>query len=227
MMHKARLTLAAAALIAALPAMQGCVPAVVTGATVGVMSAYDRRSTGIQADDESTEWKAGAAIPEKYREASHVNFTAFNRRVLVTGEVPSEEAKRAIGAEVARLSGVREVINDLTIGPASSLSVRSNDSYITSKVKARLVDAKEVSAINIKVLTEQGTTYLMGIVSDREARVATSVASRTDGVRKVVNVMEIVSDADIKRLDVVPNPARSDAPPPPKPAPQPAPVENR
>jgi BON domain len=108
------------------------------------------------------------------------------------------------------------------------MSVRSNDSYLTSKVKARLVDAKEVSAFNIKVVTENGTTYLLGIVTEREAAVAATVASRTEGVRKVVKVFEVVSDAEAKRLDTLPNPARSDAPPPPpKPPAQPAPVENR
>lgn len=226
-MKKTGPILAVAALITALPVLQGCVPAVVTGATVATMSAYDRRSTGIQTDDESSEWKAAASVPEQYKEVAHVNFTAFNRRILITGEVPSEEARNIIGEQAARVAGVREVINEVVVGPVTSMSVRSNDSYITSKVKARLVDAKEVSAFNIKVVTENGTTYLMGIVTEREAAVAATVASRTEGVRKVVKVFELVSDAEAKRLDVLPNPARSDAPPPPKPPAQPAPVENR
>jgi osmotically-inducible protein OsmY len=228
MMQKAKLALAVAALITALPLLQGCVPAVVTGATVATMSAYDRRSTGIQTDDESAEWKAGASVPEQYKETAHVNFTAYNRRLLITGEVPTDDAKRIIGDQAARVAGIREVINETVVGPATSMSVRSNDSYLTSKVKARLVDAKEVSAFNIKVVTENGTTYLLGIVTEREAAVAATVASRTEGVRKVVKVFEVVSDTEAKRLDTLPNPARSDAPPPPpKPPAQPAPVENR
>ena len=126
--------------------LAGCVPAVIaTGATVGLMSAQDRRSTGVQADDEGFEWKAAQSVPESYAAASHLNFTAFNQRLLITGEVPSEEAKAAIGEQAAKIIGVKEVINETTVGPASSLSVRSNDSYITSKVKARLVDEKNLS----------------------------------------------------------------------------------
>ena len=106
------------------------------------------------------------------------------------------------------------------VGPASSLTARSNDSYITSKVKARLVDEKYLSANHIKVVTEAGTTFLMGIVSERESKLATIIASRTDGVRKVVNLMEVVSDAEIKRLDTPPGAAKQAGS-------QPAPVENR
>lgn len=201
-MNKFRLTLAILALGTALPALQGCVPAVIaTGAAVGVLSAHDRRTTGTQTDDETTEWKVGARIPEQYKKPSHVNVTAYNRRVLLTGEVPNEEAKVAIAAEAGRIEGVREVINELGIGPATPLTSRSNDSFIDSKVKARLVDSKQISANHIKVVTERGITHLMGIVSDREAKVAIAVARTTAGVLKVVNVMEVLSDDEIRRLD--------------------------
>ena len=223
-MRNPRLAFAAAALIAALPFLAGCVPAVIaTGATVGVMSAQDRRSTGVQADDEGIEWKAAQSVPERYSQASHLNFTSFNQRLLITGEVPSEEAKAAIGEQAARIVGVKEVINETTVGPASSLSVRSNDSYITSKVKARLVDEKNLSATHVKVVTESGVTYLMGIVNDREAKVAVTIARTTEGVRKVVNVMEVRSDAEISRLTTMPTMGTSA---PAQPA-QPAPVESR
>jgi osmotically-inducible protein OsmY len=223
-MRNPRLAFAAAALIAALPFLAGCVPAVIaTGATVGVMSAQDRRSTGVQADDEGIEWKAAQSVPERYSQASHLNFTSFNQRLLITGEVPSEEAKAAIGEQAARIVGVKEVINETTVGPASSLSVRSNDSYITSKVKARLVDEKNLSATHVKVVTESGVTYLMGIVNDREAKVAVTIARTTEGVRKVVNVMEVRSDAEISRLSTMPTMGTSA---PAQPA-QPAPVESR
>ncbi|HEX5675926.1 MAG TPA: BON domain-containing protein, partial [Azonexus sp.] len=149
-----------------------------------------------------------------------LNFTSFNRRLMITGEVPSEEAKAAIGEQAAKVAGVREVFNEVTIGPASSLSVRSNDSYITSKVKGRLVDEKHLSATHIKVVTEAGITYLMGIVSERESKLAVTIASRTDGVRKVVNLFEVFGDAEIKRLDTPPGGARQAGE-------QPAPVESR
>jgi osmotically-inducible protein OsmY len=221
MMQKAKLTLAATLLVSALPLLHGCVPAVIaTGATVGVMSYQDRRQTSIQTEDESIEWKASRSVPERFATSSHLNFTSFNRRLLITGEVPSDEAKHAIGEQAAKVAGVREVFNEVTIGPVSSLSTRSNDSYITSKVKGRLVDEKYLSANHVKVVTEGGVAYLMGIVSEREAKLAVTIASRTDGVRKVVNLFEVLGDAEIKRLDTPPGAA--------KPAgEQPAPVESR
>ncbi len=226
-MKNSRLALAVTALIAVLPFVTGCVPAVIaTGATVGVMSAQDRRSTGVQTDDEGIEWKAAQSVPERYAAASHLNFTSFNQRLLITGEVPSEEARAAIGEQAAKVLGVKDVINETAVAPASSLSARSNDSYITSKVKARLVDEKNISANHIKVVTENGIVYLMGIVTEREAKVAVAVARTTEGVRKVVNVMQVMSDAEIQRLTTFPSAGSSPAAAPP-PAPQPAPVENR
>lgn len=219
-MQKSRLTLAAA-LVATLPFLQGCVPAVIVGgAAAGVMTAHDRRSTGTQTDDETAEWKAMQSIPAQYKELTHANFTAYNRRLLITGEAPSEEAKSGIEAKVRMIDGLREVYNELGIGPASSLGSRSTDSFITSKVKARLVDTNQVSANHIKVVTERGIVYLMGIVSEREAKVAVAVARTTDGVRKVVNVMEVVSEDETRRIDNQTLGARN-------PPPQSAPVEKR
>jgi len=219
-MQKAKLTLATAALIVALPMLQGCVPAIIGGAAVGVMSAHDRRSTGTQADDETTEWKASNHVPDQYKTFSHINFTSYNHRVLITGEVPSEEAKSAIEAETRKLDGVREVYNELGIGPASTLGSRSTDSFIDSKVKARLVDSNQVSANHIKVVTERAVVHLMGIVNAREAKVAVDVARTTAGVRKVVNVLEVIGDDDTRRLDNQVIGARN-------PPPASAPVETR
>jgi len=219
-MQKAKLTLAAAALILALPMLQGCVPVIIGGAAAGVMSAHDRRTTGTQTDDETTEWKASNHVPDQYKTFSHLNFTSYNRRVLITGEVPNEEAKAAIEAETRKLDGVREVYNELGIGPASSLGSRSTDSYIDSKVKARLVDSNQISANHIKVVTERAIVHLMGIVNAREAKVAVDVARTTSGVKKVVNVLEIVGDDDTRRLDDQTLGART-------PPPASAPVESR
>ena len=219
-MQKFKLALAAA-LISALPLLQGCVPAVVgAGAAAGVMTAHDRRTTGTQADDEGLEWKAAQQIPENYKNDAHVNITAFNRRLLITGEVPSEEARNVIGERVGKLEGVKEVFNETVVGAASSLSSRTNDSYVTSKVKARLVDEKTISANHVKVVTEAGVVYLMGIVTEREGKVAVAVTRTTAGVRKVVNLTEVISDAEAKRLQTLPS--AGTAPPS-----QPAPVENR
>jgi osmotically-inducible protein OsmY len=201
MMQKAKLTLAALTLATALPMLQGCFPAVVGGAAVGVMSAHDRRSTGTQTDDEATEWKAKLHVPDQYKETAHVNFTSYNRRVLITGEVPNDEAKAAIENQVRMIDGVREIYNELGIGPASSLGSRSTDSFIDSKVKARLVDSNQISANHVKVVTERAIVHLMGIVNDREAKVAVGVARTTSGVKKVVNLMEIVGEDDTRRID--------------------------
>jgi len=218
---KTRLSISLIALALSLPALQGCVPAVIaTGAAVGVMSIHDRRSTGTQTDDETTEWRARSTIPEQYKAQSRVNFTSYNRRLLLTGEVPNEDAKASIEAGVRKIEGVREVYNELGIGPVSPLSSRSNDSFIDSKVKGRLVDSNQVSANHIKVVTERGITHLMGIVNEREAKVAISVARTTAGVRKVVNIMEVLSEEDTRRLDAQALGAR-------KVAPQTAPVETR
>lgn len=219
---KKTLPLSILALALALPALQGCLPAAIaTGAAVGVMTLHDRRTTGTQTDDETLEWRAMTRVPEQYKSLARINVTSYNRRVLLTGEAPNEAAKAEIEAQVRKLEGVREVYNELGIGPASPLSSRSNDAFIDSKVKARLVDTNQVSANHIKVVTERGITYLMGIVSDREAKVAVTVARTTAGVRKVVNIMEILPESDIRRLDTQSLGSRNVPPA------QSAPVENR
>lgn len=182
--------------------LSGCFPAVVaTGATVTLISAHDRRPTGVQVDDEISEWKGGNRLPEKFRETTHVNFTAFNRRLLVTGEVPDEVARQAIGAMAERIEGIRRVHNELRIGPPTSFSSRANDALISSKFKARVFDSNQLSANHVKPLTENGTLFLMGLVSEGEARVAVDIARTTAGVRKVVNLFEVLPDEEVRRID--------------------------
>lgn len=201
-MQKMKLTLAAALLVTTLPMLQGCVPALIAGgAAATVLSVNDRRSTGVQTDDETTEWKAAAKIPAQYKDGTHANFTSYNRILLITGEVFSEDAKQAIGSAASQVEGVRQVHNELIVAPTTSLGARSNDSFVDSKVKARLVDSNQISANHIKVVTERGQTYLMGIVSERESKVAIAVARTTDGVRKVINLLEVLPDDDIRRID--------------------------
>ena len=188
-------------LITAISSLQGCFPLVATGVAVGVMSAHDRRLTGVQTDDESAEWKATSRIPAQYNDNSHINFISYNRRMLVTGQVPNEEAKDSIGRIAEQIEGTKVVYNELSVAPSTGFSARSKDSVITSKIKARLVDTQQISANHIKVFTEGQVAYLMGIVSEREAKIAIQVARTTDGVMKVVNVMETLSDAEIRKLD--------------------------
>ena len=211
-----------AALIGALPLLSGCVPAVlVTGAAVGVMSAHDRRSTGVQADDEVAEWKGGNRLPARFADSAHANFTAYNRILLITGEVRDEETQRAIGEMAAGIEGIKKVHNELVVAPISSYSSRSNDAFITSKFKTRLLESNQLSANHIKPVSENGTLFLLGIVNERESKVAVAIARTTDGVRKVVNLLEVIPEADTRRLD---NAVLGANRPPPN---QPAAVEMR
>ena len=185
-----------------LPLLSACVPAViVTGAAVGVVSYHDRRSTGTQADDETTEWRARNRLPAIWRERGNVNFTAYNRRVLVSGEVPDERAKDEIGALAAALDGVQKVHNELRIGPVSTVGERADDVLLSSRIKARLLDQKVVSSNHVKPVSERGVVFLMGIVSEAEAQAAIDVVRTTAGVVKVVSLFEILPASDIRRLD--------------------------
>lgn len=170
--------------------LQGCFPVVAGGVGVGVMMAQDRRTSGAYVEDEAIENKAFDRIGKQYRDAVHVNVTSFNRNVLISGEVPSETVKEEIGALVSGIENVRNVSNELIISGTSSLTSRSSDSLITSDVKLRFVQDKRFDADHIKVVTENGTVFLMGIVKRAEADAATEVASTTGGVQRVVKLFE-------------------------------------
>lgn len=198
-----RSLLAAALLAAAVPALQGCFPVVATGVAVGVLAVTDRRSVGTQTDDETIEWKASNRISDRFKDQVHINVTSYNRRVLITGEVPNEQAKGEIADIVAKVDNVQGLWNEVQIAPVSSFSARSNDTFITSKVKTRFVDANQFGPTRVKVVTEAGTVFLLGLVTEAEAKTAIQVARTTDGVRKVVNVMEVLPEAEIRRLEAI------------------------
>lgn len=181
--------------------LQGCIPLFVGGAGVAVAMTADRRSSGAYVDDESIEWKAGKWINDRLGDKVHVNATAFNRKLLLTGEAFNEESREEAGRIAATVETVREVVNELRVAPTSSLSARANDSYISSKVKARFVDQKDFHIQQVKVVTEAGTTYLMGLVTEREGTAATEIARTTKGVQKVVRVFEYISEEEARRLD--------------------------
>lgn len=189
--------LSAAALSAALA---GCAPVVLGGAAVGSMMALDRRTVGTQVEDEGIELRAGNRIRGTYGDKVHVNVTSYNRQVLLTGEVPSAEIRDAVEKSVAGVENVRSVVNELAVMSPTSLGQRSNDTYITGKVRASLVDARDLSANSFKVVTERNTVYLMGRVSQREAGRATAIARNISGVSKVVRVFEYLSDEDAARI---------------------------
>ncbi|MDR3323328.1 MAG: BON domain-containing protein [Zoogloeaceae bacterium] len=197
--RRAFLGLAAAGLT--LPALQGCFGLALTGATMGVLAAVDRRSIGVQTDDEAIELKASARLSKDIKDKSHLNFTSYNRRVLITGEVPDAAFKSRVAEEVMRIENVQGVWNELVIAGNSSLASRTGDSYVTSKVKARFVDANQFTVSHVKVVTEAGAVFLLGIVNEKEAQAAIQVTRTTDGVRKVINLLQIASDAEIRRIE--------------------------
>lgn len=185
--------LAALALGAACLPLAGCFPLMATGVGVGAMMIDDRRSSGAYIDDEVIENKILIKLSERLDARAHVNPTSFNRIVLLSGEVPTDEAKR-IAEDVARgQANVRNVVNELVVGPYTAFSTRSNDTLITSKVKARFVDANKFSANHVKVVTENGVVFLMGMVKPQEAADASEIARHTGGVARVVKVFEYVN----------------------------------
>ncbi|HEY1043432.1 MAG TPA: BON domain-containing protein [Telluria sp.] len=180
--------------------LSGCVEMVLGTALVGVVTASDRRTLGAQADDKSIALKAEMRMPSVTRDEGHVNVNSYNRKVLLTGEVKDEEMKAAVEAHVRAVDGVQNVINELEVAPQSTYTSRSSDALVTTKVKASLVDMKTISANSFKVVTERGTVYLMGRVTQREGDVAADVARGVAGVKKVVKLFEYITEAELNSL---------------------------
>jgi osmotically-inducible protein OsmY len=181
------------ALALCVPLLAGCVGAAVVGVGAGALMITDRRSSEIYIADEGMEMRASSRISEKYGDKVHVNVTSYNRMVLLTGEVPTTEIKADVEKIAAGVPDVKSISNELAIAGPSSFGGRSNDSYITSKVKARFVDANKFSPNVVKVVTEAGVVFLLGMVTQAEANAAVEIARTTGGVQKVVRVFEIIS----------------------------------
>jgi osmotically-inducible protein OsmY len=177
--------------VAVLGLQQGCVPFPLLAAGVGsgALMAGDRRTTGTYIEDEGIENKAASQINSKYKDA-HVNVTSFNRHVLITGEAPTEEAKTDIARIVAGVQNVKAVSNELVVAGVSSLTSRSGDTMVTADVKLRFVNNKIFNPDHVKVVTENGAVFLMGLVYHKEADKAAEIASTTSGVQRVVKVFE-------------------------------------
>lgn len=206
------LSIWAAALIGS-QILSGCAPLIVGGAVVGgSLVATDRRTSGAQLEDEGIELRAINRVREVVLDRAHVNVTSYNRQVLLTGEVPSEADKQRVEQAVSRVENVRSIVNELAVMGNSTLTQRSSDALVTGRVKASMVDAKDLYANAFKVLTERGTTYLMGRVTQREADRATELARATPGVQRVVRVLEIISDEELQRL--LPQPPKPGTPAP-------------
>jgi osmotically-inducible protein OsmY len=189
--------------------LSGCVALVAGGAVSGTLAAADRRTFGAQTEDRAIEVKSEFKLKNVVGDAGHVNVNSFNRRALLTGEVRDEAMKQAVEREVRGIEGVLSVSNELDIAGPSSYTSRSNDALITTKVKASLVDMRDISANSYKVTTERGTVYLMGRVTQREGVIGADVARGVSGVSKVVKLFEYITEEEWRSLQPKPATAPS------------------
>jgi osmotically-inducible protein OsmY len=194
-------TSALAIALGSITLLGACAPLLIGGAIVGgSVVATDRRTTGSQVDDQSIELKGLKRVNDTLGGRGSVSVTSYNRIVLLTGTVPNDADKAAVERAVSAIENVKSVVNELAIGTPASFGNRSNDTLLTSKVKASIVDAKDIQTSAFKVVTERGIVYLMGRVTEREATRATDIARGVGGVQKVVRVFEIVSEAELNDL---------------------------
>ena len=180
--------------------ISGCA-LLVGGAVVGSGLVFtDRRTSGIQLEDQNIELKSGGRLREALADRGNISITSYNRVVLLTGEVPNEADRLAAEQAVARIENVRSTVNELAVAGNSALTSRSGDAILLSKIKARYVDAADLQANAIKVVVERGNAYLLGRVTEREANRATELARQVDGVLKVIRVFELISEAELAAL---------------------------
>lgn len=187
--------------------LSACAPLVIGGAVGGAMVATDRRTSGAQLEDQGIELRASNRLREQLGERGNVSVTSYNRQVLLTGEVPTEQDKALVEQVVAGVDNVTSTVNELAVLGASSLTQRSSDLLITGRVKAGMVDARDLSVNAFKVVTIRGTVYLMGRVTQREADRATAITRNTSGVQRVVRVLDIISEEELARMLPQPAPA--------------------
>lgn len=195
------LTAAAATLLSA------CAPIVLGGAAVGALVAVDRRTSGAQIEDESIELRGASRLRDAFGDRAHINVTSYNRQVLLTGEVPTEQARQQAEQIIGRVENVKAVVNELAVMAPSSLVQRSSDTLVTGKVKASIVDDSSLSLAAFKVVTERGVVYLMGRVTKAEADRATQIARQVSGVQRVVRIFDIISDEELRSIATTPAPA--------------------
>jgi len=194
------LVFSGAVLAVAVTGLSGCAPLLLGGAVATGIMVTDRRTSGAQVEDLAIEIKIASAVRQELGDRVHLNVTSFNRKVLLTGEVTTAAEKERIEKIAQSQENVLSVVNDLAQMPASSLAQRSKDTVMTSRVKAAFIDAKDLQANAVKVVTERGIVYLMGRVTSREAKRATDIVRGMGGVVKVVRVFDEISEEELKRL---------------------------
>ena len=197
-------TLVAAALVASV--LPACAPLVIGTIVAGTaIVATDRRTTGAQMDDTSMQLRVGNELGAAFKSISqevHISVNSFERKVLLTGEVPTEQAKAQAGEIAARSLNVRAVVNELAVAPPSTLGQRTNDTTIGTKVRAQFVNTKEIPFNSVSIVTERGVVYLMGFVTEKEGEIAAYVASRVPGVKQVVKVFDYGTPEEVQRRRV-------------------------
>ena len=186
--------------VALLGSLQGCIGIMLGGAAMGAVATADRRTLGAQTEDKAIGVKAEMRLNKLTDENGHVNAASYNRKVLLTGEVKDEAMKAAAEREVRAIQNVQEVINELEIAGPSSYTSRSSDALVTTKVKASLVDMKTISAVSFKVVTERGTVFLLGRVTQREGQLGADIAKGVAGVQRVVKIFEYISDEELRSM---------------------------
>lgn len=194
-------------------ALSACAPLVIGGAMAGgAIVATDRRTSGAQLEDQGIELRSANRLRELLGERGNVSVTSYNRQVLLAGEVPTEADKAAVERTVAGVENVRGIVNELGVLGVSSLTQRSSDTLITTRVKAAMVDARDLSANAVKVVSRRGTVYLMGRVTQREADRATDITRNSSGVQRVVRVFEIITEEELARILPQPAPVKDVTP---------------
>ena len=195
--HRRRVT---TALVLAPMALSGCAPVVATSMAVGSFAVIDRRTLGTQTDDTEIELRASGRLPDAIRGARGVSVTSYNRSVLLTGQVPDPAAKAEAERAVRQVNGVRNVFNELEVGPRVSFATIANDTQLTARVKGAFLEQKVLDTNAVKVVTENGVAYLMGLVTQREGPAYATAASRVSGVRRVVTLFDYITDEDLARI---------------------------
>jgi osmotically-inducible protein OsmY len=200
-MHTMRRLAVVGTLIGSTLAASGCIPLAATGMAVGALAALDRRTVGAQTEDTEIELRAASRMSDAIKGSKGVAVTSYNRRVLLTGQVPDEAEKAAAERAVREIRGVREVHNELETANRVSFSTTASDTTITTRVKAGFLEQKALNTNAVKVVTENGVVYLMGLVTEREGPAYATVASRVPGVRRVVTLYEYVSEEELARIN--------------------------
>jgi osmotically-inducible protein OsmY len=211
MMKLARLR-CAGAVVLCVALLAGCAPVVVGGAMVGTaLVATDRRPVGIQIEDEAIESRLGSALSARFPgDTVHIRVVSYNLKVLLLGQVPTDEARESAQRLAESSMNVRSVLNELTVGPPTSTGTRNNDVGLSAKVRTALIESDKVSLGVLSVTTERGVVYLLGRVTQAEGAAAAGIASRVSGVRKVVKAFDYLTPQEEAALKAEqPKPAES------------------